>query len=179
MSTLLLRCPQRPPDSSFQEWNEQELHFEWALSDGMWQKGQIENVPFAEEIIAILPSVDVRLISLKVPTIADKKLQLVLPSLLDDELLSSVNQSEIQLLPKLPNESASNRTVAIIDMEWFKWINNRLSQLVFKSIRLIPEFFLLPFNSSSPLCFFKDENSTRNIYYFDSGYWRSLYGRNQ
>ncbi len=161
MSILLLRCPQKPFDSSLQEWNSDQLMFEWAFSDGMWQKGLIENVPFADEIIALMPSIDVRLIELKVPAVNDKKLKTILSSLLEEEILGSISQNEIQLLPQLPHQSQSLRTVAVIDANWFKWLYEQLSNLIFSTIKLIPEFFAIPLNQSNPESYFTDHLNTR------------------
>lgn len=165
MSTLLLRCPQKPSDSSPQEWSSDQLFFEWAFTDGMWQKGFIENVPFADEIIALMPSLDVRLIDVKVPAINDKKLKTILPSLLEEEILGSVSQTEIHLLPQLPHQPVTNRTVFVTDAVWYKWLYEQLSNLVFSTIRLLPEFFTIPLNQASPEIYFNDhlENRTYTI----------------
>jgi hypothetical protein len=161
MSTLLLRCPQKPSDSSLQEWNSDQLMFEWALADGMWQKGLIENVPFADEIIALMPSIDVRLIELKVPTVSDKKLKTILSSLLEEEILGSISQNDVQLLPQLSYQSQPFRTVAVIDANWFKWLYEQLSNLIFSKIKLIPEFFAIPLNESNREIYFTEHFNTR------------------
>ena len=163
MSTLLLRCPQKPSDSSLQEWNSDQLMFEWAFSDGLWQKGLIENVPFADEIIALMPSIDVRLIELKVPAINDKKLKTILPSLLEEEILGAISQNDIQLLPQLPEQSQPYRTVAVVDANWFKWLYEQLSGLIFSTIKLIPEFFAIPLKAAPPETYFTDSLQTRTF----------------
>jgi|GEM_PF-628718 len=163
MSTLLLRCPQKPSDSSLQEWNSDQLMFEWAFSDGLWQKGLIENVPFADEIIALMPSIDVRLIELKVPAINEKKLKTILPSLLEEEILGAISQNDIQLLPQLPEQSQPYRTVAVVDANWFKWLYEQLSGLIFSTIKLIPEFFAIPLKAAPPETYFTDYLHTRTF----------------
>ncbi len=160
MSTLVLRCPQKPSDSSSQEWNSDQLMFEWAFADGMWQKGFIENVPFADDIVAFIPSVDVRLIELKVPLINDKKLKSILPSLLEEELLDSIHQSEIQLLPIFIDQAPGMRTVAVVDAIWFKWLYEQLANLVFGNIKLVPEFFAIPYDESLPVIYFTEQLTT-------------------
>lgn len=163
MSTLLLRCPQKPSDSSFQDWNTDQLIFEWSFSDGMWQKGLIENIPYADEIVALMPSVDVRFIELKVPLINDKKLKTILPSLLEEEVLGPMSQTEFLLLPQFTHQVSPFRTIVVVDENWFKWLYEQLSNLIFSTIRLIPEFFVVPLNLEKPETYFTDGQTTRTF----------------
>ena len=99
MSLLIIRCPLKPfagsDAASPSDWQELSCaeQFEWALLDDanadtdselaagtQLGVGTTESMPYADEALVLLPTLDVRLIDAKVPLANAKKLQQILPN---------------------------------------------------------------------------------------------------
>jgi hypothetical protein len=173
MSTLLIRCPLKPFAGAFTglagEWEDLACaqRFEWCLVEDadtlssasassatssassalvpMMQSGigSIDSMPYADEALVLLPTLDVRLIETKVPLANPKKLQAILPTLLEEYVLSNTATLHISALPPVPGQPAMDRTLAAIDRAWFTWITNQLEGVLSNRVRLIPDCLLL------------------------------------
>ena len=161
MSLLIVRCPAKPiigagselsGDStrgSVQEWQELGCteHFEWCLVDGDSEYesgvGTTESMPYADEVLVLMPTIDVRLIETKVPLANAKKLQQILPNLIEEYVLSGAQLLTVQALPPVPGKPAVQRVIALTDRTWFTWLTKQLENLISQRVRLIPECFLL------------------------------------
>jgi type II secretion system protein L len=163
MSTLLIRCPLKPFAGAFTglagEWEDLACaqRFEWCLvEDGdalsasapllaSMQSGigSIDSMPYADEALVLLPTLDVRLIETKVPLANPKKLQAILPTLLEEYVLSNTATMHITALPPVPGQPAMDRTLAAIDRAWFTWITSQLEHVLSSRVRLIPDCLLL------------------------------------
>jgi type II secretion system protein L len=182
MSTLLIRCPLKPFAGAFTglagEWEDLDCaqRFEWCLvEDGdalsasaplqaSMQSGigSIDSMPYADEALVLLPTLDVRLIETKVPLANPKKLQAILPTLLEEYVLSNTATMHISALPPLPGQPAMDRTLAAIDRAWFTWITSQLEHVLSSRVRLIPDCLLLslagdPVSATSPTLMFVRE----------------------
>jgi Type II secretion system (T2SS), protein L len=146
MTTLIIRCPNKPFTSGPDSWVNEELVFSYGfLNRNHFQStSDLKVCPVSEKVIAIMPSIDVRMVLLKLPTISQKKLQQVLPMLLEDELLSQVGNTDIKVLPPFGEHLNDQRIVSIVDQEWLLWISQKLAGLNCEKIQLIPEGILLP-----------------------------------
>ena len=162
MSLLIVRCPVKPilgagsalsGDSargSMQEWQELGCteHFEWCLVEGVnaieTGIGSTESMPYADEVLVLMPTIDVRLIEAKVPLANAKKLQQILPNLVEEYVLSGAQALSVQALPPVPGKPAVQRVIALSDRTWFTWLTKQLENLISQRVRLIPECFLLP-----------------------------------
>ena len=69
------------------------------------------------------PTMDVRLISTKVPLANAKKLQAILPTLVEEYVLSGVESLHITALPPIAGQPALERTLALIDRAWLAWLS--------------------------------------------------------
>ena len=160
MSTLLIRCPLKPFAGAFTglagEWEDLACaqRFEWCLvedgdalsaSTSPMQSGigSIDSMPYADEALVLLPTLDVRLIETKVPLANPKKLQAILPTLLEEYVLSNTATMHISALPPVPGQPAMDRTLAAIDRAWFTWIASQLEHVLSSRVRLIPDCLLL------------------------------------
>jgi hypothetical protein len=163
MSILIIRCPLKPfagtDAASPSDWQELSCaeQFEWALSDDVnadsdiefaqmgkqFGVGTTESMPYADEALVLLPTLDVRLIDAKVPLANAKKLQQILPNLIEDYVLTVVEAIAVQALPPVPGSPALQRTLALIDRAWLSWLNQQLERLLTPRVRLIPECLLL------------------------------------
>ena len=81
--------------------------------------------------------------------------------LIEDELLSSLSNTNIQLLPQALNQSSDLRLVSVINRDWLLWLSQKLAVLNCEKIQLISESMLLPVSNS--VVFFQQEDST-NFY---------------
>jgi type II secretory pathway component PulL len=161
MSTLLIRCPLKPFAGAFTglagEWEDLACaqRFEWCLVEDVdalsastsplsMQSGigSIDSMPYANEALVLLPTLDVRLIETKVPLANPKKLQAILPTLLEEYVLSNTATMHISALPPVPGQSAMDRTLAAIDRAWFNWITSQLEHVLSSRVRLIPDCLL-------------------------------------
>jgi len=164
MSLIIIRCPLKPfagtVAASPSDWQELSCaeQFEWALLDDVnsadteselvqtgtqFGVGTTESMPYADEALVLLPSLDVRLIDAKVPLANAKKLQQILPNLIEDYVLTGVDAIAAQALPPVPGSPALQRTLALIDRAWLSWLNQQLERLLTPRVRLIPECLLL------------------------------------
>ena len=170
MSTLLIRCPLKPFAGAFTglagEWEDLACaqRFEWCLvedADALSSSstvmptmqsgiGSIDSMPYADDALVLLPTLDVRLIETKVPLANPKKLQAILPTLLEEYVLSSTATLHISALPPVPGQPAMDRTLAAIDRTWFTWITGQLEGVLSNRVRLIPDCLLLSLAGDGP-----------------------------
>ena len=160
---LIIRCPVRPIAINAEDWSAQDLYFSWAQNDetGFEKVLDLDALPVADSVLALIPGIDVRLTELKVPAVSTKKIQQILPMLIEDELLSSLSNTNIQLLPQALNQSSDLRLVSVINRDWLLWLSQKLAVLNCEKIQLISESMLLPVSNS--VVFFQQEDST-NFY---------------
>ena len=168
MSLLIIRCPLKPfvgtQAHSPSDWQDLSCaeQFEWclleddtdnvadveaakdlALANAQFGMGTPESIPYADEALVLLPTLDVRLIEAKVPLANAKKLQQILPNLIEDYVLTGVDAIAAQALPPVPGNPALQRTLALIDRSWFNWLTKQLERLLSPRVRLIPECLIL------------------------------------
>lgn len=166
MSLLIIRCPLKPfagtDAASPSDWQDLSCaeQFEWCLLDDVSSEGgeskeselaagaqfgvgTTESMPYADEALVLLPTLDVRLIDAKVPLANAKKLQQILPNLIEDYVLTGVDSIAAQALPPVPGSPVLQRTLALIDRAWLSWLNQQLERLLTPRVRLIPECLLL------------------------------------
>ena len=157
---LIIRCPVRPIAISAEDWSAQDLYFSWAQNnEADFEKVlDLDALPVADSVLALIPGIDVRLTELKVPAVSTKKIQQILPMLIEDELLSSLSDTNIQLLPQALNQSSDLRLVSVINRDWLLWLSQKLAVINCEQIQLIPESMLLPVSSSA--AFFHQEDTT-------------------
>jgi len=157
---LIIRCPTRPIAINAEDWSAQDLYFSWAQSnEADFEKVlDLDALPVADSVLALIPGIDVRLTELKVPAVSTKKIQQILPMLIEDELLSSVADTNIQLLPHALTQASDLRLVSVMNRDWLLWLSQKLAVLNCEQIQLIPESLLLPVASS--VVFFYEEDST-------------------
>ncbi len=182
MSLLIIHCPVRPlfeevgTDGDF---NTQKEAFEWCLCETSTLHatiqstgtGAIESMPYADEALVLMQTLDVRLIQKKVPLVKAKKLQQVLPSLIEDELLGGTDNPLIYALPPLAGKSGSERALAVMNRSWFRWLAKELNSLLSPRVRMIPDCLILPLQNAhtnqaeSPVsCLAFQRNNTSIIY---------------
>jgi len=163
MTTLIIRCPHKPFASDSESWNLEDLLFSYGFLNGndFQTTSNLELCPVSDKVIAIMPSIDVRLCLLKLPPISTKKIQQVLPMLLEEELLSQASATEVKILPPFSGHLNEQRVVSIINQQWLLWISQKLSVLNCEKIQLISEGLLLP---SDPSITFFTPNEEYQIY---------------
>ena len=105
--------------------------------------GTTESMPYADEVLVLLPTIDVRLIEAKVPLANAKKLQQILPNLMEEYILSGAQSLSVQAFPPAPGKPAMQRVIALIDRAWYAWLTKQLEGLLSQRVRLIPDCLLL------------------------------------
>ena len=105
--------------------------------------GTTESMPYADEVLVLLPTIDVRLIEAKVPLANAKKLQQILPNLIEEYVLTGAQNLSVQALPLAPGKPAMQRVIALIDRAWYAWLTKQLEGLISQRVRLIPDCLLL------------------------------------
>lgn len=147
---LIIRCPVRPVAYNAEDWSSQDLYFSWAQSTETDFKKvlDLDALPVADSVLAIIPGIDVRLTELKVPAVSTKKIIQLLPMLIEDELLSPVSDTSIQLLPPMLNQASDRRLVSVVNRDWLLWLSQKLAVINCEKIQLIPESILLPISDS-------------------------------
>ena len=160
MNLLIIHCPNKPFSETVLthvELASVKNSFEWCLCETNSIHAQyessgissIDSIPYADEVLVLMPTLDIRLIEAKVPLVKAKKLQQVLPSLVEDQVLDNIENSLVYALPPLPGLLGSQRTIAIMNRQWLHWVSNQLKGIVTPRIRLIPDCMILPLESDS------------------------------
>lgn len=151
MASLFIRCPTRPVKVNPEDWSSEDLYFSWSFINDPELNAvlDLDACPVAEEVVATIPGIDVRLIELKVPSVSNKKISQLLPMMLEDELLSSVSETNIQLLPPFTNQMPDKRLVSVVEQDWLLWLSKKLAVMNCERIQLIPESLLLPTHPST------------------------------
>ena len=154
---LIIHCPVNPRTLN-QQTRAGDLdtigpaeNFHWCLYDSaqsvdeakLQGHGSLSDLPFADEALVLLPSVDVRLIRARVPMIGDKKLAALLPTLTEPYLLDQRTPLLYQVLPPVAGTKAMERTIAVMSETWLGWLVDQLAVLPVRVVTLIPDCFLL------------------------------------
>ena len=157
---LIIRCPVRPIARDVEDWSSLDLYFSWTQStDADFEKVlDLDALPVTDSVLAIIPGIDIRLTELKVPAVSSKKIIQILPMLLEDELLSAVSNTSIQLLPPALNQPPDRRLVGVIDRDWLLWLSQKLAVINCEKISLVPESMLLP--TSDSVVYFHQEDTS-------------------
>ncbi len=160
---LIIRCPVRPVATNAEDWSAQDLYFSWAHGNQAdFEKVlDLDGLPVADSVLAMIPGIDVRITELKVPAVSTKKIVQILPMLIEDELLSSVADTNIQLLPQAENQASDRRFVSVMNRDWLLWLSQKLAVINCEQIQLVSESMLLPVSSS--VVFFQQDETT-NFY---------------
>ena len=160
---LIIRCPARPVANNADDWSAQDLYFSWVQGGEVKFKKvlDLDALPVADSVLAIIPGIDVRITELKIPAVSAKKIIQVLPMLIEDELLSLVADTNLQLLPPVLNQSSDRRLVSVIRRDWLLWLSQKLAVINCEQIQLISESMLLP--TSASIVFFQQDDTT-NFY---------------
>jgi hypothetical protein len=167
MSLLIVRAPLKPLNGSFassaSDWQDLACaeRFEWCLiEDGEPAEGALvvshetgigttDSMPYADQALVLMPTVDVRLIEAKVPLANAKKLQQILPNIVEEYLLGGAESLAVQAFPPVPGRPALQRTLALIDRAWYAWLTKQLEGLLCPRVRLIPDCLLLDLDFTS------------------------------
>lgn len=170
MSLLIVRAPLKPfsgsSASSASDWQDLACaeRFEWCLiedgEDGEPAEGALlidhqtgigttDSMPYADQALVLMPAVDVRLIDAKVPLANAKKLQQILPTIVEEYLLGGAESLAVQAFPPVPGRPALQRTLALIDRAWYAWLTKQLEGLLCPRVRLIPDCLVLDLDFTS------------------------------
>lgn len=133
--------------SSMQSWQSNSLadtlsdSQEDVFSDG--GTGSTESMPYADEVLVLMLTIDVRLIEAKIPLANAKKLQQILPNLIEKYVLAGGQTLSVKALPPAPGKPAIQRVIALIDRAWYTWLTKQLEGLISQRVRLIPDCLFL------------------------------------
>ena len=122
--------------------------------------GTTESMPYADEVLVLLPTLDVRLIEAKVPLANAKKLQQILPNLIEEYVLTGAQTLSVQAFPPAPGKPAMQRVITLIDRTWYAWLTKQLESLVSQRVRLIPDCLVLnlPLDGESSSIAYQQQN---------------------
>ena len=156
---LLIHCPVNPrllnlsgaaDDVDFSSPSER---FRWCLIDTdaadtaqqilSQGQGTVADMPFADEAMVLIPTVDVRLIHTRVPMISGKKLEAILPTLAEPYLIDQRTPLRYQAFPPQAGASPIERTIAVTSDSWMSWLEAQLAALAVRRLSMIPDCLLL------------------------------------
>lgn len=122
-----------------------DAQFSWYCDGPNAQQGigAIRDMPYADEAYVLIPTIDVRFITLVVPLVSRKKLQTILPTLLEEHLLSTQELATIVLAPRA-GQVANQRIVAAMDRSWHEWLVQQINQLLAPQVSVLADCFVLP-----------------------------------
>lgn len=170
MSLLIVRAPLKPFNGTHAnapgDWQDTAYleSFEWCLLEDLKQAGNqalvyqsgigsVESMPYADQALVLMPTLDVRLIEAKVPLANSKKLQQILSNLVEEYLLGSAESLTMQLLPPISGKPALQRVIALIDRTWYARLTKQLEDLLSPRVRLIPDCLILNMATSDESAF--------------------------
>ena len=128
--------------------------------------GPVTGLPFADEALVLMPTVDTRLIHTRVPLIGGKKLESLLPTLAESFLIDQRTPLRYQIFPPQAGAPAIERTIAVTSESWMNWLSEQLGSLAVRSVSMIPDCLLLnlPEANGLPRQFLQDDlGSFRSI----------------
>lgn len=157
MSLLIIHCPVNPRTLSKSEAEDldfagPEESFRWCLAEVgnaadiqilREGHGTLADLPFAEDALVLVPTVDVRLVHTRVPLITGRKLDALLPTLCEPHLLDQRTALRYQILPPIVGIPGTERTIAVTSESWMGWLHTQLSLIPVRRLTLIPDCFLL------------------------------------
>lgn len=122
-----------------------EAQFAWYCdgANGKSGIGRIHEMPYADEAYVFIPTIDVRFVSLVVPTVSRKKLQTILPTLLEEHLLSTQPSQTMVFVPRA-GQPVNQRIVAVMDRSWYEWLAQELKALIAARVIVLADCFVLP-----------------------------------
>lgn len=155
---LLIQCPPNP--RLFQQAGGRDIEFAaptenfgWCLVEHSTAGteldiresgiGDLASIPFADEALVLLPTVDVRLIRTRVPLISGKKLEALLPTLAEPYLIDQRTPLRYQVFLPQAGAPAIDRTIAVTSESWMTWLSEQLALLPVRSVSMIPDCLLL------------------------------------
>lgn len=150
-----------------------EAQFTWYCdgANGKSGVGRIHEMPYADEAYVFIPTIDVRFVSLVVPTVSRKKLQTILPTLLEEHLLSTQPSQTMIFVPRA-GQPVNQRIVAVMDRSWYDWVAQELNVLIAARIIVLADCFVLPAptaNSSVPEFYYTPAGSMLSMQVRRSG----------
>lgn len=146
VTRLYIHAPLAPrPGQDDLGGNPLEAQFAWYCNGPNAQSGigRIDEMPYADEAYVFIPTIDVRFVSLVVPAVSRKKLQTILPTLLEEHLLSTQAIQTILFAPRA-GQVANQRIVAVMDRTWYDWLVQELKQLIAPRVVVLADCFVLP-----------------------------------
>lgn len=170
---LLIHCPVNPQilhqaGASDIDFATPAESFRWCLVEHVGygedlriqESGQstVSAMPFADEALVLMPTVDVRLIHTRVPLISGKKLDALLPTLAEPFLIDQRSPLHYQVFPPQAGKPAIERTIAVTSTSWVAWLGEQLADLPVRSVSMIPDCLLLnqPTSDTAPKQFLND-----------------------
>ncbi len=122
-----------------------ESQFAWYCNGPQARQGvgSIGQMPYADEAYVFIPTIDVRFITLVVPAVNRKKLQTILPTLLEEHLLSTEPIQPIVFAPRV-GQAANQRIVAVMERSWYDWLTHQLKELLAARVVVLADCFVLP-----------------------------------
>jgi hypothetical protein len=153
LSLLIIRVPRRSLISQ-KNIDLDEVIFQWSFiadiklnppvdQEKMIGIGPMASMPKADQVIIFMSTLDVRLMPMKIPLVSDKKIQMIMPGLLEDHLLDDVAKFDFKILNPSEGDPALDRTVAVVDKHWMHWVISKVHQLGAHRVRLLPDCYLL------------------------------------
>lgn len=126
----------------------------------------VSGMPFADEAMVLLPTVDVRLIHTRVPLISGKKLDSLLPTLVEPFLIDQRTPLRYQVFPPQAGAAAIERTISVTSESWMLWLSEQLAALPVRSVSMIPDCLLLdqPEPETQSRQFLQDTLGNFNVY---------------
>lgn len=99
-----------------------------------------ELVRRAHRVVLLLAASDVTLLRVKVPPLSQVRLKAALPNLIEDQLMSDVEECVIVA----DNSRDEMRTVAVVQRDWLELLAKTLLQLGARGVSAVPEQLGLP-----------------------------------
>ena len=178
---LLIHCPVNPrilhqAGASDIDFAPPAERFRWCLVEHVGYgadlqiqntgEGVVSEMPFADEAMVLLPTVDVRLIHTRVPLISGKKLDSLLPTLVEPYLIDQRTPLRYQVFPPQAGAAAIERTIAVTSESWMLWLSEQLAGLPVRSVSMIPDCLLLdqPEPETQSRQFLHDTLGNFNVY---------------
>lgn len=145
ISTLIVKVPCRDPNRQDHGWSARLLPFVLLNADGTVEySGQapLDRLPRASETLILLAAPDVLFISAALPPLRGQRLRQALPHLVEEHLLSEVEQCHIALDPEPADEG--RHTLAVVDRGWLRSLLDTFATAGHTRVKVLPLSRCLP-----------------------------------
>jgi general secretion pathway protein L len=145
LTTLVILLPPRDLSRPADDWQLGALPFVLFADTGQEMRtgyATLSLMPTARRHVLLLAARDVVLLRARVPALKGARLRLVLPNLIEEQLISDPTRSHVAV--GADGSPDGERTIAVVDRAWLRFVLTRFQSAERAGLRVVPSVYCLP-----------------------------------